>query len=154
MAAAPYWMVVALHLDSLMAGFERFGRGLTFPLQRDGRGDFANASGREKFRNNLALILGTRGGTERLPGEVPWRPEFGGQLFLLKHEPANERTRALARFYVVDAFGRFEPRARVLDARIETIEDDAGTTLEITVVYETIESRGATGVAESITIRI
>lgn len=138
-----------------MAGFERFGRGVVFPLRRDGKGNFENASGREKFRNNLALILGTRGGTERQPGEVPWRPEFGALLHQIKHEPVTGRARALARYYVIDAFGRFEPRARVIESRIEAIEDEeAGTTLEITVVYETVESRGSNGATESITIRI
>ena len=137
-----------------MPGFERFGRGVLWPLRRDSRGDFANASGREKLQNNLALILGTRGGTEQMPGEIPWRPEFGSQLFRLKHEPVNERTRALVDFYIVQAIGRFETRVRVVNSRIASVESESGTTLEIVVEYETIEGRGGTGATESFTIII
>lgn len=115
---------------------DRFPRGLLFPLRRDGKGDFASAAGLDKFGNNVALILSTRSDTERQPGEVPWRPDFGGQLHQLKHDNLGPDAENLGRFFVVESLQRWESRAKVVRADLRSSSGTRGTELEMAVAVD------------------
>ncbi len=92
------------------------GFGLLLPFQRDGRGDFAAGSGVRLVADSIAQILGVRCSNEAgtVQGELPWRPEFGSLVDLLRHRPVDDlTTRELARVYTAAAIQRWEPRVRL-----------------------------------------
>lgn len=81
------------------------GRGLQFPA-RPGP-DGALRKDRENTRiikSSIGVILMTR------IGERVWNPEFGSQLYSLKHEPNHPTTWNRVKRKVLEAVDRWEPR--------------------------------------------
>jgi phage baseplate assembly protein W len=77
-------------------------------------------------------------------GELPWRPEFGSNLYLLRNRQNDGTLADLARTYVVDALARWEPRVRVLGAQIKRMasnNDKTQNVIFIRVRYEIASSR-------------
>ena len=97
-------------LPATKTGFSPFGFGLVRPFQRDQKGDFATAQGPELVIAAIGQILGTVASSEFSQGEMPWRPEFGSLLHLLRHRPNTPALDELARRYVVDALQKWERR--------------------------------------------
>ena len=83
------------------------------PFRRDEKGDFANAAGPDLLGSALGQLLGTRGSSVHGPGELPWRPEFGSRLHLLRHEARDHVLQNVGATYVREAVARFDPRAVV-----------------------------------------
>lgn len=114
-----------------------FGRGLITPFQRDGKGDFANTTGPDLLRADIAELLGIVGPSSTERGELPWRDEVGTRLVNLKHRRlygrnlAGETIRGLAESMTSETIRRFESRARVGRSKIEVEE----TTLRVIVNY-------------------
>jgi hypothetical protein len=97
-------------------------KGLVFPFQRDGRGDFMVSDViTELLESSMVQILGTRGAGPRTQGELPWRTNFGSGLHRLRFANNDEALIDIARYFVVDAVGRFEPRADLAAARVEPV---------------------------------
>lgn len=84
-------------------------RGLTLPFRRDQQRDFANAAGEELIRHWVLQALATEGASALGAGELPWRTRFGAGLGRLRHRPADEVTRELARVLVRDALALWVP---------------------------------------------
>lgn len=105
-------------------------RGLTQPLTRTSRGDFASATGSAVVAANVGQVLAT----ER--GEVRWRPSFGRRLASLRHRANTLAGAELARIALAEALAEWEPRARVLDIRLEPDAGPLGNRLQLSVVYE------------------
>ena len=101
------------------AVLNQFGHGVIHPFRRDRTGDFQNEFGRKLIIAAVSQILGTFAATEISQGELPWRPNFGSAIYLLKHQPINEATQNLARIYVVEAIQRWESRVKITDVRAE-----------------------------------
>lgn len=97
--------------------FER--RGVLMPFQRDEKQDFANGEGVELIMSNVQQILGTRAQTDTAPGELPFDPELGSWLHLLRHQNVTPVLRHQAEVYVVGALGRWEPRVEVTRVSVE-----------------------------------
>lgn len=87
-------------------------QGIVQPFRRD-LSDFAVGAGANTLRSDIEQVLLTRCSVPGQPGEVPWRPEFGSALTLLRHANLDEATADLARVYVAEAIGRFVPRFRL-----------------------------------------
>jgi uncharacterized protein len=102
------------------------GSGLAFPLQL-GVAGLAQATGQAKVEQSIRIILGTQ------YGERVMRPQFGSNLRALAFAPNNVSTANLARFYVTDALGRWEPRIDVLDVAVTN--DNPGAALLIDIRY-------------------
>jgi phage baseplate assembly protein W len=100
--------------------FER--RGLLMPFQRDQKQDFANGTGIDLICSNVQQVLGMRGQSDTTPGELPFEPEMGSLLHLLRHQNINAVRRHQAEIYVVDALARWEPRVEVRSVTVETRE--------------------------------
>lgn len=111
------------------------GRGLVAPLRRDLKNDFATASGAALVRACVLQILGTWCSSEPTAGELPWRPEFGSQLFLLRHRNNNVALAEVARAYVAEAIARWEPRVTVTEVAIRAVDRE----LRIDVTFEVID---------------
>lgn len=115
------------------------GGSVIAPFRRDGKGDIANAAGFELIRSNVELILGTIASSNYTLGELPWRPEFGSLLHLLRFRNNDDILRELAQQYVIDAIELWEPRVRIKNSRIE--QDVTARTLKIIIVYDVISRR-------------
>lgn len=96
----------------------QFGHGVIHPFRRNRTGDFQNEFGVALIKSNVSQILGTFAASEIAQGELPWRPNFGSVLYLLRHQPNNDSAQSLARIYVVEALQRWEPRVKVTDVRV------------------------------------
>jgi phage baseplate assembly protein W len=113
------------------------GFGLIHPLRFDGKSDFAAAGGLALVRSAVTQILGTR------RGELLWRMNFGALLDSLRHMPNNIPTQELARAWIVDALGRWEPRVMVKAVAFEIRDSEDGrrrNVLYIKITYDVLAS--------------
>lgn len=121
-----------------------YGYGLVRPFRR-AHSDFAAAGGAANVRAAIGQILGTRASSARSVGELPWRPEFGSRLHLLRHDRGDAATPGIAHAYVAEALRTWEPRARV--TRVEVVQvtasPDNGRTISIRVWFDLVEAGGA-----------
>ena len=113
------------------------GHGLLWPFRRDLKNDFANDGGLSLIRSCVAQVLGVRASSDdgNVQGELPWRPEFGSKLYLLKHMRGHVLT-AFAGVYVREALQRWEPR--VVVTSVETKFDETARTLTIFLRYNVL----------------
>ncbi len=91
-----------------MAFNELVGRGWSFPVAPGARGNIALSSDYFDIDESISLILGTS------IGERVMRPNFGCRIHELVFDPVNGETLGLAKRYVEDALGWWEPRIDVL----------------------------------------
>lgn len=80
------------------------GSGWRFPLRIDERGGVELARAEDDIAQAITIILATPRGSRLM------RPEFGSRLHELLFAPLNAATFALARHYVEEALGYWEPR--------------------------------------------
>src|SRR5581483_1311178 len=106
--------------------------------RRDLRSDFVAAGDEEGIRSAVGQILGTNGASDRTPGEVPWRTEFGSLLYLLRHQKNDSVLAELARVYVVDALKRWDPRVVVTAVTITQEGKGNENVLSIHLRYDAI----------------
>ena len=109
------------------------GVGCSFPLRLDTRGQLALVSGANDVREAIRIILLTD------KGERVLRPDFGSELYLLEFEPNDAATAGLARRYVMEALGQWEPRIEVLEVFAEPDPADAARLL-IEIEYRLVAS--------------
>lgn len=126
-----------------------FGRGAVTPFVRDGQGDWANADDIRVVRADVAQVLGTLASSGSTDGELPWRPEFGSVLQLIRFRNLDETTVELARTYVVDALKNWLFRVQVKDTSIEI--DRAQSLLVIHVFYDILAANRRSVVAAGLT---
>ena len=137
------------------SALDHFGKGLIHPFRRDKKGDFANQSGPELVKSAVSQILGTFASSDISEGEVPWRPDFGSLLYLLRHQPNNAMLQELARIHVAEAVGRWEPRVRITDVRTsKTKTNTSDDTLEIAVRFNFIDLNTGKVVFENLEMTI
>lgn len=116
------------------------GRGLVRPFRRDRKQDFAFAEGEELVRSAVGQILGTLAATDFTQGEIPWRPELGSALHLLRHQKNDAVLQELARVHVVDALKRWEPRVQVTSVQVARERDRGENVLAVRVRYNIISA--------------
>lgn len=93
------------------------GFGLTSPFRR-GAQDFATASDIDLVRSSIRTILGATCASETTQGEIPFNQALGTLTPFLRHENMDDPAiEDLARFYVVDALRRNEPRIKIKEVR-------------------------------------
>lgn len=102
---------VTTPLDSFL------GFGLIRPFVRDAA-DFAKAGGFLQVRSSVGQILGTKAQSERTAGELPWRPDFGSKLYLIRHRKG-PIVEALARSFIREALDTWEPRVEIVEVTTE-----------------------------------
>ncbi|MGE3074221.1 MAG: GPW/gp25 family protein [Dehalococcoidia bacterium] len=113
-----------------MADNMLIGRGWGFPVGVDSTGGIALSSGHREIEEAIAVIIGTS------PGERAMRPTFGCRIHELVFAPNNSETFGLARRYVAEALGMWEPRIEVksIDVSADAEAADRGR-LNIEVSY-------------------
>ena len=115
-------------------------RGIITPFQRDRKNDFANATGIDLILSNVRQILGTRATSAGGPGELPFNPNFGSLLFLLRHQKIDVVRKAQALVYVVDALRRWEPRVQVTSVQVE---ETIPRTLTVVTRFDIVDPNSA-----------
>lgn len=113
------------------------GFGLTHPLVRDQKNDFATAGGEENVRAALSQILGTVAESAKTQGELDWRTDFGSKLALVKHRKGT-LAKELGRAYVLEAVRRWEPR--IVITQVTPVFDSIGRALSLKVKANFIQA--------------
>jgi len=113
---------------------EFLGAGLLIPFRR-GASDFVNGSDVELVKASVAQILGTRAAVGDMGGDLPWRPDFGCKLWVLRNRKNDPTLQAQAVAFVYEAF-QWEPRAEVTAIQVE--EQGDPNLLQILVRYRVI----------------
>jgi len=94
-------------------------RGCAFPFRIDPEtGGVAWETGREKIRQNIRIVLGTR------EGERPMLRQFGSRLQSLVHDPNDDVLVDLVRTQLQQAVLQWEPRVIVTGAQVEQDEGE------------------------------
>ncbi len=131
---------------------DEFGCGIICPFQRDGKGDFANASGLSLLKSDVAELIGIIGPTVQQPGELPWNTEVGSRVLLMKHRGQHaEMVRATAEQMVSAPVRMWEKRARV--ASTSVVIDEKAQSLTIRFSYVPV-GRRAVGTAETVELSV
>jgi uncharacterized protein len=92
---------------------EIVGRGWAFPLKIDSQGGISLTTERNEIQQSILIILSTE------TGQRVMRPTFGSRLHELVFAPNNSHTAALARRYVEEALGMWEPRINNLNIDVK-----------------------------------
>lgn len=124
------------------AGKNPLGAGIVRPFRRTEKADFASDSGPPEVASAVGQILGTR------KGSLPWRPEFGSDIELLRHMANDPTLVELARIYVEEPLRRWEPRIQLTGVVVEPIRRDTQNIITITVNYRI----GAAGAQQKVSI--
>jgi uncharacterized protein len=88
------------------------GKGWSFPVRVDGRGGIGLSAESSELDQSIQVILGTR------IGERVMRPDFGCRIHDLVFSPINAETLSLAKRYVEEALGWWEPRIEVQEIEV------------------------------------
>jgi len=106
------------------------GRGWGFPIGPDALGGIRLSSDLTEIEEAIAIIIGTS------PGERVMRPTFGCRIHELVFAPNNVETLGLARRYVEEAIGMWEPRVEIASVTVtaDAREADRGR-LNIELTY-------------------
>ncbi|WP_137940366.1 GPW/gp25 family protein [Chitinivorax sp. B] len=103
------------------------GNGLALPMTPDTLGQLPQASGPEKVRQSMAVILDTE------PGERLMLPTFGCGLRRFLMQPNTTSTRALMQREIEIALRTWEPRISV--DRVEVLPGDEPALVMIRIAY-------------------
>ena len=114
------------------------GQGLVIPFRRGSR-DFVSDKEVELVKSGVSQTLGTRAAHGQFLGDLPWRPDYGCKLWILRHRLNNATLRDQAIAFVLEAL-RFEPRVRVTEVAVETGEPNE---LRVRVRYQIISENVA-----------
>lgn len=108
-------------------------QGVAFPFRIDPTtGGVALASGSDKIRQNVRLILGTR------LGERPMLRDFGTRIPSLVHDPNDDVLGDMLQNQVREALLRWEPRILVTSAQIEQSEGEVRLRLNFVYTEERV----------------
>ena len=95
------------------------GRGWGFPVSVDSTGGIRMSSDRTEIEEAISIILGTS------PGERVMRPTFGCRIHELVFAPNTPETLGLARRFVEEALGMWEPRVDVVSTVVTADAEEA-----------------------------
>ena len=95
------------------------GRGWGFPVSVDSTGGIRMSSDRTEIEEAISIILGT------CPGERLMRPTFGCRIHELVFAPNTQETLGLARRFVEEALGMWEPRIDVVSTIVTADAEEA-----------------------------
>lgn len=106
-----------------MSAARFLGTGVHFPVKPDAGGRIAFASGGDKVREAIGILLDTD------PGERIMRPTFGCGLRRYLMQPNTVATRALIQRDVERALATWEPRIKLTGVSVTPGDDDPALVL-------------------------
>jgi len=92
----------------------QYGKGLIFPFQQNGQGDYLQGEGETLLNSDITLLLGCS------QGELLWDTERGTRLVEILHRSYSaEAVKALVLHMVAEAMDKYESRVRLtsIDAK-------------------------------------
>ena len=95
------------------------GRGWGFKVGVDATGGIRLSSDQTEIEEAIAIVIGTS------PGERKMRPEFGCRIHELVFASNNAETLGLARRFVLEALGMWEPRIDVETINVTADAEEA-----------------------------
>jgi uncharacterized protein len=105
--------------------------GIGFPFQIDPEtGRVTWATGRDKIRHNIRIILSTR------TGERPMQRDFGTGLPGMVHDPNDDILAELAQTQATQALLQYEPRVLVTGAQVRQHEGEMTLALQYVFISE------------------
>ena len=110
-----------------MSTLAYLGQGWSFPVDPGPDGQIDLASGPEKVRQSIRIILETE------PGERVMRPDFGCGLRTYLMRPNTVATRALIQHDVQLALTNWEPRIRLTS--VDVVPGDDPALVQIAIAY-------------------
>jgi phage baseplate assembly protein W len=114
--------------------------GLLRPFRRDQKNDFASGSGADKVAACVGQVLGTKATSPGGVGELPWRPDFGSNLRVLRQQNNDDVLGDLGVVYVGEALRKWEPRARV--TKVTPRRPLGGDKLVLDVRFDVVDGAG------------
>jgi uncharacterized protein len=115
---------------------EYIGTGWGFPPEfSKSKGGTRMADGVEDIRESLEILFTTA------RGERVMRPDYGADLSQYLFEPLDTTMRTYVRELVRDAILFHEPRIRLLDMKLETVDEEGRLQLELTFEIKGSNSR-------------
>jgi uncharacterized protein len=124
-----------------------YGRGWAFPPRVGANGQVLWSSGEDNVREAVALILRTR------PGERLMLPEFGCNLENYLFEPNTISTLRLIQEEIKRALGRWEPRIRLDDVRVESRVVESRAVVDVTIFYTLVATQSREKVSLTLTLQ-
>jgi uncharacterized protein len=91
--------------------------------------------GIEELERSMTVVISTA------PGERPFRPLFGCQIWELMFEPINSNTLGLMEMYVQDALRLWEPRIEVDEVVVEPGVVDGSVDISISYIVRATNDR-------------
>lgn len=110
-----------------MSTLAYLGRGWAFPIEPGADGQLDYASGPDKVRQSIRIILDTE------PGERIMRPDFGCGLRQFLMQPNTVATRALIQSQVQSALTTWEPRINLTS--VDVLPGDDPALVQIAIAY-------------------
>lgn len=105
------------------------GSGIVRPFRRTETADFDHTSGVPEVMSCIGQLLGTPRGT------FPWRPGFGSDLTRLRHRRNDPTVADIGRVLVEDALRKWEPRAQLVQVRVEPSKDATSNLVTLSVSF-------------------
>ena len=118
--------------------------GFAFPFRIAPGGGVATSSDREKIRQNILVILGTR------LGERAMLRNFGTRLPSLVHEPNDDVLANVIETQAREALVQWEPRILVQAVDVEPDPSDAQAAIA-TILYKLVATQGLERVSLNVT---
>lgn len=115
------------------------GKGVSFPIGVDSRGDLVQAEYEDSVRQSILIILGTT------KGERVMRPDFGCGIYDLVFEIQSDSTAGKISQAVQEALLKFEPRIDVVDVQVQNstvqangtgVPPEQGNVLLVNIAYQ------------------
>ncbi len=111
-------------------------QGMAFPFRIDPvTGRVALASGTDKIRQDVRIILGTR------QGERPMLRDFGTRLPALVQDPNDDVLAELLQTQARDALLQWEPRILVTEMHVDQSEGEAKLVLNYVLTGEPVSNQ-------------
>jgi hypothetical protein len=128
-----------------MAGeYDYLGTNLSVPFRRDGKDDFAKASGIDAVESALTIVLGTLRAGPKNEGEIPFNQELGTLLPLIRHRNVDDSTtEELAVHYTLESIKDNAPRIKAKAMGFTKSAEDK--TIRLRLQYDVVD-RDTSGV--------
>jgi phage baseplate assembly protein W len=128
------------------------GRTMIRPVSRELKIDWVTGSGNKLVASAVGQILGTRCDSPLDVGELPWRTEFGSQLYRLRNKLNSQALVELARQYVIEALQRWAPWVRVTNVQLVRKKNNAND-LNVLVIRVQYQLKSQTDINNQIVVR-
>lgn len=104
------------------------------PLRFDSNNDFHTTDDLLKAKIEQAIM--TKGYAEQHIGEIPWNPQLGSGIYILRHQNMGAtEAKTFAKQYISETITKYIPEILNFSLDVEILERSQGKALKITVFW-------------------